>query len=327
MSISVVKSFDNFASEVTGIRVSVVRHSVWSIGATVTQRVREALMDALGTYPVYVRSVYGTVPIASGVNVVGIPPSADKVNEIYVWDNSMTARNKVSSFHVVPTALTNLLYIDINASNLTRWAEIHFESRLAVIPEAVYAYSQTAPLLAASSTIRVGAVERDKLAGWPQQGFFQIEIATSTVGAGSAWAEPEMVEYLGKMQGMPAEATPTSFNFLVNVGFTGLRRGAFGSVAREWPANTTHYISPVIVASPEMLTVLKEETSANLMEYWLLHRSQYTTFTSQLSLNQMDPRDLMALMRLLETRAEARFQRNRESPAPTQGGARRRRDI
>jgi hypothetical protein len=104
-------------------------------------------------------------------------------------------------------------------------------------------------------------------------------------------------------------------------------RGLKGTTARTWAVGASVTINPVIFIPPEAEASLMSEAEANMFAFWISHRAMYDQYTSMMGIAALDVKDLLAMVRTLENRAERRSARVNKSMSPSRAKVSKRNDL
>jgi hypothetical protein len=294
------QSLRTLRNELTGIRLAAADTSLWSIVATVQQRARVALNDALRSYPFWTQAVYSSAVLSDPVQIIPLPPKVERVVAIKAMDTTLGTMLAPKDYLHLPQGNTNLITISVSRQpRESHYLEIQYEYRLEAFPEQV----NLAAVVASNASI-ISVVNPHTLAQeWEPQGFLEIASPNNT------YAE---VVYYNSID--------------PNVGFH-VTRGQLGTIPRYWPASDSAYATAVTNVPPEALSVIMAAAEANMYAFWVSHRALYDQYTSLVGLQQLEIAELLGIIRTTEDRADRRYKRVRRPPAPGQVRVRRRSDV
>ena len=295
------KSLRQLQEELTGIRVSAADTSLWSMSATVSERARVAINDAIKTFPFYVRHLENTITLPYGVTNISVPPNVDRVVGVSMWDSSMVAMVNLTDVKHIPTPQTNMIRVNVTKSvvNTSRWVTLEYEARVQELP---LNDALGANLLPVSGSI-YPANPSLVAATWPSRGYFEL-----TRTDGSLVGVREVVYYKGTNHSM---------------GFVDVDRGVMGTKQLYWPISASVTISPVLASPPNMLAAIMAEAEANMYAFWVSHRSMYDQFVTLAGQSSLDVTEILTMVRTLELRADRRASKITRAPAVTRASVRR----
>lgn len=296
------KSLRTLTEELTGIRLAAADTSLWSIQSSVAERARLAINDAINTHKFYYEAVDQTIRLPYKALKVAIPPWAERVIEVGMWDSSMVVLTSVTDFDHIPTPQTNLIKVDVTpaSTNSARYLEVHYEARVQELPPPM---SLKTNVGSADATFVVPVNAYKAKGNWPPEGYFELSaMQTSREGY------REVVHY---------QSISATTGFLCDV------RGAMDTTPLAWAASDSVYISPLLVAPPEAIASLMVEAEANMFAYWVGHRAQYDQYVVAAGQEALDVETILAVVRTLEGRAERRYSKVRRVPRVTQITTRR----
>ena len=283
------QSLRTLRSELTGIRLAAADTSLWSIIATVNQRARTAINDAVRTYPFHSIAVYSSAKLTSGA-AIAIPPAIERIVSIEAIDTSTGATIVPSNYNHVPDGSTNLLTVHITrAPTVTHFLKIKYERRTEMLPE-------NRSLQASVDSVGNVSVQVESPQSLPQewepQGYLELSNPTAS-----------LIEVCYYNSINPA----LGFNVI---------KGQLNTPALAWAANTSIIVSPVITAPPESVAVIMAGAEANMYNFWLSHRALYDQYTALTGLATLDIAELLGIVRTTEDRADRRYKRLRKPPPP-----------
>lgn len=263
--------------EVTRIRLGASNQSIWSIAATVGERARAALNDAIRTFPVFVYGVENSIWL-SGSGYAVVPDRVVGVHAVFADVDSI--RQQLTGAVYRPTDCTNIVYISPGNSTFNTWITVEAEVEIPEIPQDIYLSANVATT---SPTVSVANPGNMRYLGWPSQGYAEL-CTINSLGA------VEVVYY--------NSITPSGLN---------VQRGMFGTQQRYWALSSTVSISPVLMLPKEMLSVYIPQAEANMFNFWIGNRALYDQYTAIAALNQVDIEQLLVIVRHNESVAKARF--------------------
>jgi len=288
-----MKSLSELTEQLTGIRLAAVDTSLWSMTATLAERARLAINDAIAVHKYHYNEIEHTIQLPYGASIIAIPPNAERVVSVGVWDASMSAMVNVTDIEHLPTPQTNMVRVKVSPplNNAPRWLQVEYEARIQELPPTASLQQNISPF---GGTQIIVAYPYKVKSEWPETGYACIE-AMVTTQAGHR----ELVHY---------GAVTASQGFLCDV------RGLGGTPICSWAVNSSVTISPVLVAPPEIVPVIMAEAEANMYHYWVGHRAQYDQYIAVAGIQAMDVQELEGLVRTLEARADRRSRRVRKAP-------------
>ena len=270
-----------------GVQLGAASDSLWSIGATITDRANAALVSALRQYPFRVTGAYTSLAI--NTRSVALPKDVDRVVSVTRINTSTHQIIPIRDVLHQPTTFTNILIINQHNVSSAEHLEIQFERVINDFPP-----GDVQLLSALSATATVAAINyaaHDVKGTWPENGFFEVYNSLHR----------EVCHY-------------TAVNQTTITGLTRSVEGGLYPGETEWP------IGSVISFVPELpeaaLPVLVSAAEAEMYSYWQVHRALYTQYVAVAGIAQIDLTDIVALVRVCEARAEKRYRRVRNLPAP-----------
>ena len=286
------QSLRTLREELTGIRLAAANTSLWSIAATINQRARSAVNDAVRTYPFYSRAVYSSAQLPSSGATIPIPTDVERIISIEAVNTSTGAAIVPSDYRHVPTGSTNLLTVYITRQPAdTYFLKVSYERRMEMLPEN--------RSLAAAITDSLGPVTVQVnspgtlVTDWEPQGYLELSNA-----AGTAME----VCYYNSIN--PA------------VGFN-VVKGQLNTPPLTWALASSITVSPVVMIPPEATAVIMAAAEANMYSFWLSHRALYDQYTALTGLQTLDVAELLGIVRTTEDRADRRYKRLKKAPPPT----------
>jgi len=288
-----MKSLNELRTDLLGVRISAVNQTLWSIGATVNDRARKALNDAIGQYKFRVTEVWTSIAFDGNNMVIVLPRNVESVSAIHAIVESGWGRTPIVHYRHVPTPMTNMLYVPDwvkiydTGTGVNRLVELEYETRLKEFPNDVYL----------NAAITTGEVESAVVSGgtpaavWPSPGYFEISSMADT-------DIREVVKY--------ELATPT--------GFTGLTRKVEG-ILMAWGAGER--VSACFEGPLDSIPTLMSAAAASMYNFWTSHQALYTDWKAAAGLRDLSPEDILGLVRTEEDRAERRYRKVRRVPRPT----------
>lgn len=281
-----MKSLHELRTELTGVRLSAANHSLWAIGAEVSERARVALNDAIGSYKFRVTEQYTSIQLDTDGIVMVLPRNVDRVLEIHAVVDSGYGRTPLVHYRHVPTPMTNLLYLEDYVS-LYSAVEVDYEARLKKYPKDV-------ALVAALNTATVS----------------NVEVTGGTPAA--SWISPGYVEIT------PVGDTDTRevlrYELALPTGFTGLTRKIEG-VLCNWSGSAT--VSMAAPVPEDAVPTIMAAAKASMYEFWMTHQLLYTQWTAAAGIRELSVEELAGMIRTDEDRADRRYRKVRQVPKPT----------
>lgn len=288
-----MKSLNELRTELTGVRLSAANHSLWAIGAEVSERARVSLNDAIGSYKFRVTEQYTSVQLDADGTVVILPADVDRVLEIHAIVDSGYGRSALVHYRHVPTPMTNLLYLDDYVA-LYSGIELNYEARLKRYPKD----------LALTSAFNTATVTN-------------VEVTGGTPAA--HWISP------GYLEITPVGSTDTRevlrYEMALPTGFTGLTRKVEG-VLVNWSGGAT--VSMAAPVPDDAVPTIIAAAKGSMYEFWVTHQALYTQWSAAAGIRELDLEELMGLIRTEEDRADRRYGKVRQVPKPTYVKKRRR---
>lgn len=290
------KSIRQLSEELLGVRLGAANTSLWSIGATLVERARTAVNEALDTYPVTYPAMYYSATLSSGAPIV-LPSNIKSVTSLRTWSHSNSPSVNVTDIRHVPSLTTNLLYVNrLPRLNLLGvGVEMEVEVDVYDLPSDVVA----------AQTVTIGAqavvISGSMIAGiWPEMGYLEF-----TPPPNINTSQREVVQYGG-----------------VNAqGFLNLTRAVSGG-AVEW--TTGAVISAVVPFIPGMTAVVQKAAQANMYQFWMAHRMQYDRYVALSGVQAIDMPTVLTLVRTLQDEADRKYARVMKR-VPSVGFVRRKR--
>lgn len=285
-----MKSARELVQELTGIRLSATNTSLWSMVVTAQERALVAINDAIRVYEFNYKETFSSIPVET--RVVAIPKEVKRVLNVNYIDPTSGRILPVPNISHVPTARTNLLYVNMTqAPSNTSYLEMEYEARLEEFPSDLLTLG---PVSNTAVTITVPDLVSSK---WPSSGY--LELTDYSFGTSMR----ELVRY-------------TSVD---NSQFKGIVRGIDGESLNFLGVAKVSCVLPV---DNKAVAVIMAAAEANMYNYWISNRAAYDYYTAAAGLGQADLSDIVTLVRISEEKAERRYRRIREAPSP--GRARRR---
>jgi len=291
-----IKSLRQLRTQLTGVRLSAADTSLWSIGATINERARIALNDALGNYPITVRGMYHSVVVSAGEPIV-LPPNIKSVVALRAKSSSMTAPIELTSIRHVPTAMTNLLYI-----NHLPFVGISGSGAEMETIEEVGDFTKDLALVnsinATDITVDVSGGIPDTV--WVAPGYFELSPPPhiNTI-------QREVVQFFG----------------VSSSGFFKVVRGVIGTPI-SWAEGSV--VSCARPLPPAAEGVIQKAAQANMYEFWMAHQAQYDQYTAAAGIQQLDIGALLALIRSYQADADRRYKKLKVIKIPPVTQVRRR---
>lgn len=323
MPTQIPKNLLDIRDDVMNVRLSAANSSLWSIAASMVDRVDRAINDAIIAYPFMIHATAYSIRYTPSHLPVTLPAKAEKVLEVYAYHVSdMTTRVQINEYRHVPTLWTNMLNIEIPQYALNTsiaqasprfWVGVEYEYRQKELPSPVPLQLAISPTI---TEIYVSPAFRSKLTHfWPEEGFFALSPQTYTAQN----LKYEIVWY----GGLKHLADVSEITGITEQGFEKVMRGQLGTFANSFgPATDSVWISPVLVIPPEAYAVIILEAQANMYQYWVAHRSAYDQWAASSQMQQMDSTDILTLVATLRKQAQEKYaQLNRPikkvPPGPT----------
>lgn len=282
-----MKSLHELRTELIGVRLSAANHSLWAIGAEVSERARVSLNDAIGSYKFRVTEQYTSIQLDPDGVVVVLPLGAKRVLEIHGVTDSGFGRSPLVHYRHVPTPMTNLLYLKDYVSTYSG-VELDYEARLEKFPKDLLLNAT----LDTSTLSAVEVTDGTPAAHWISPGYIEI---TPT---GTTDDTREIIRY--------EMATPT--------GFTGLTRKVEG-VLRNWSGSAV--VSMAAPVPDDAVPTIMAAAKASMYEFWITHQVLYTQWSAAAGIRELSVEELAGLIRTDEDRADRRYRKVRQVPKPT----------
>lgn len=299
-----MKSLRDLRNELVGVRLFATNVSLWSQAGPVEEAARTAINDAIRTYEFTIQRVYNSVVLPdSGEMIAVLPRDVRRIVEIWATSNTGGGyRNMLrGGYDYRPTQETNFLYLHAHVHPGVKNLQVLYESRLTEAPrEAVVGQMFTSGAKALAVSGGVPSAE------WRAPGYLGVLPG----GSSRTTTQFELIRY--------EAVTPTTF--------TGLSRdigGQLGVSGQTWSLGDI--VTPMIEVPDQALPVLIHAAQAEMYHFWVRSRALYEEYTGIASLQQMDLGDLLGLIRTEEDRADRRFRRAKQAPAPTHVNVKRRR--
>lgn len=294
------QSLRTLREELTGVRLGASDTSLWSIVTTVNQKARNAINDAVRTYPFESVAVYSSAILPSSGVTIAIPPAIERIINIEAVEASGLGTIVPRDFDHIPTGTTNLLTVHITrAPTTTFFLKIEYARRTEMFPEDL---SLAASVTSSGGTVQVARPEA--LAHeWEPEGYLEL-------------SDPDVdnieVCYYNSIQH--------------DLGFNVIGRGQLGTPIGTWAVGSSITVSPVISAPPESVAVIMAGAEANMFNFWLSHRALYDQYTALTGLQTLDIAELLGIVRTTEDRADRRYRKLKKVPRVTQAKLRIRSD-
>jgi hypothetical protein len=295
-----MRSFRELREELLNVRISATNTSLWALGATINDRARSAINDAIGTYKYRVTEQHNSAFISSSQLVAVLPRKVKRILDIHAIASSGYDRVPMRRYRHVPTPLTNLLHInDVvkvwgTGVNATRMLEVDYEARLPRFPKEGY----LTDTLGQTSVSVTGITSVVPKSDWQGPGYFEL----SPVG------DTDMREIV-------------RYEEVTAAGFTNLSRGVEG-IQLDWGPGTR--LSPVSEVPDEAIPTLIASAEASMYRFWLAHRAQYEQWTAIAGLQQLTPEDILGIVRSEEDRADRIYDHTKTVPSPGRAQRRKR---
>jgi len=328
MPVQIPKDLLDMRDDVLNVRLSAANTSLWSIAASVTDRVDRAINDALMAYPFMVRATAYSIRFMPSNMPVVLPSQAERILEVCAYHASdMTTRVQVNQYRHVPTLWTNFLNVEIpeyametslGKSAAKYWLSVEYEYRQKELPKPL---SLEFNMIATQTSIGIRRMA-DLVHYWPEDGFAALRPTRSTAAA----LNYEIIWYGGKY--MFANA-PTHWSIVIPPpayiegwgimapdpqigreygGLGNIQRGQMGTFRNTFSAMTDSvWISPIIMLPPEAYAVIILEAQANMYQYWVAHRTAYDQWAASSQMQQMDSSDIIALVETLRMQAQEKY--------------------
>ena len=318
------RSLRELSQELTGVRLSAANNSIWQIAATIEERARVALNDAIRSYPFWIRATNTSVQYDISKSHVVLPPFVEKVHEINAYNASDgSTRVQVTYWRHTPEQHTNLLRIEIPkyyptnssvAGNGLYWLTIDFDLKIDELP----AKKTLVADLAVSAIASLSVASPAGVPGqWQAEGY--VEFVKAAESANDTSMSLREIVYYNSIN--PA------------VGFNIAARNQLNvSANTAWIAASSVYVYPVVIIPDEMISVLMLGAQAAMYDYWVANRAMYDRYVTIANVAQIDVDELLKMVRTYELRAQERYTRivelpKKQLPSPTRIEATRRRDI
>lgn len=290
-----MRSLHDLQSELLDVRISAANDSLWSLGATIGERARLALNDAVATYKYRVSELFTSGQVADRSVAIVMPKNTDRVIAIHAVDSSGTTRVPITAFNLLATPMTTLLRIDqqvklLPGTEAVRTVEVEYETRLKEFPITLHLAAQ----LTSGETGFVDITAGSPVLFWESPGYFEV---TPLADTGIRLSHREVIRY--------EQALPT--------GFTGLTRGVEG-YAIAWSGGDR--VSPVFEGPTEAVPVIMAAAEATMYKFWQSHRSLYDQWISVSGVTQLSTEELLGMIRTEEDRADRRYRRTKKLPRP-----------
>ena len=304
-----MKSLDELQAQLLDIRISAANDSLWSLGATIGNRARTALNDAIGAYKYRVSEMFTSGQVTDRAVAIVMPSNTDRVIAVHAVDSSGATRVPIKAYTFLPTTMTKLLRIDqqvklLPATEAIRDVEVEYEARLKQFPAPLAIASEYGTQAAGmnSAISWVGATGGSPITTWESPGYFEITPAADT----DREYRREVVRY--------QLATPT--------GFTGITRAVEGA-PQIWSGGDT--VSPVFEGPAHAVPTIMAASEASMYHFWISHRSLYDQWAAVSGLQAIDTEQLLGLVRTEEDRADRRYRKSKKLPRPGDAQIRRHR--
>ena len=254
-----MRSLHNLQTELLDVRISAANSSLWSLGATISDRARRALNDAVGVYKYRVSELFTSGQVADRAVQIVMPGNTDRVIAVHAVDSSGTTRVPIKAFSLLATPMTKLLRIDqqvklIPATTAIRAVEVEYEARLKQFPATLH----LAATVTSGEVNFADVTDGSPALFWESPGYFEITPGADTSHERS---HREVVRY--------ELALPT--------GFTGLTRGVEG-YAIAWSGGDR--VSAVFEGPTEAIPTIMAAAEATMYKFWQSHRSLYDQWIS-----------------------------------------------
>ena len=304
-----MKSLDELQSQLLNIRISAANDSLWSLGATIGNRARTALNDAIGAYKYRVSELFTSGQVTDRAVAIVMPRNTDRVISVHAVDASGATRVPIKAYTFLPTTMTKLLRIDqqvklLPATEAIRDVEVEYEARLKEFPPLVAIAAgygtQAAAMDSAISWVRVTGGSPATVYDSP--GYLEITSVTTTAR-----------EYLREVVRYE-QALPT--------GFTGITRAVEGALM-NWSGGDI--VSPVFEGPSNAVPTIMASAEASMYHFWISHRSLYDQWAAVSGLQAIDTEQLLGLVRTEEDRADRRYRKSKKLPRPGDAQIRRHR--
>lgn len=286
---NVQRSFRWILHNLQSVRVAAVDTSLWSLGATLTERVRHAVNSAISKYGISYQATYTSIYFNVEQEYIAIPSSIRRILEVRVVGDTGHFAATLSDAHVIATHATTLMKVDVPARmNLPSsfWIHMDVEGVTEFVPPEVALAGAITPV-----TNTVSVTPSHQVASYWNKDGGTFELYATNFS--SSW--PAHLREIVTYNSIDLEG----FN-----GFMSIFRGAYGTVAHSFPVEASVTISPIIQATAAGHEAILLQAEANMYNYWVGHRAQYDRYTAVSGIQQMDPADILAISRTFEKRAE-----------------------
>src|SRR3990167_9535926 len=222
---------------------------------------------------------------------VAIPNDITRITQIYGVGPTSGERIELKRWKQVPTAQTNLLYLDdVTALSALAYTTVNV----------FYEYLQrklSSDLAIATAVNTAGA--------------FAMLITGGTPAA--SWVSPGYVEL-----SIPFAATDVRevvrYDGLLAAGFTNVTRGVEGH-AQVWTVGTL--VSAVYEAPESTVPLILAKAHGNMTEAWIRHRDMYAAWSQDLNEIPLAVPDLIDIASMWHARAAEQRTRVRDVPTPS----------
>jgi len=298
-----MRSVREMLDDLLQVRIDPTSISQWYVLMDVTKRARSLLTDVMQTYEFQSRGVLYSQGISGMPVTIALPKNVTRVNyiDITAFTQGVTRRRPVLAFRHIPTAQTNLLYLDevLSLWSMDRpvqyWLEIGYEesAQQHVLPPDVR-------VLTAINTAHLGVTVTGgrPVDRWPCPGYIELTSPVTTTDA------REVAHY----------------QFVSATGFSGMTRAVEGQ-AQSW---TTGAVVSFVPAVPNAaLPVWMDGANAALYDALVADRAFYDKYNAIASEQASPPERLVGLARTFEDKADRTFRRTRSLPQPAKIRVRR----
>jgi hypothetical protein len=327
MPSQVPKNLLDMRDDVLNVRLSAANTSLWSIAATVTERVDRAINDALDAYPFMIRATAYSIRYMPQQMPIILPGQAERILEVYAYHVSdMTTRVQVNQYRHVPTLWTNMLDVEIpeyarntsiGKASAQFWVGVEYEYRQREMPKPV---SLEYNIRAQDTSIPVNNLG-NLVHFWAEDGFAALTSATPATLANkyeifwyggrymhanrpSGWHP----NYIGPPVPVKEVAIgPVETTTAGHGGFKAIERAQLGTFAHTFMTTDSVWISPVVVLPPEAYAVIILEAQANMYQYWVAHRAAYDQWAASSQMQQLDSVDILTLVQTLRKQAQEKY--------------------
>lgn len=299
-----MKSLRQLRSDLVDVRLQANNASVWSMVTTVTRKANQAINDAIATYKFSVEGIYSSVALTSGPSVIALPQDIGRIIRIEAAGDTSRARRAITVYNHVPTAQTNLLYLNqsaasanvLSGNNVTpvEKLDIIYEYRQEALPADIVVIGNGLTTVGGDLTVSGGS----PAAVWRSPGYLELSVPLETSDI------REIVRY--------DLALPT--------GFTGLTRNIEGML---WHWTGGSVISAVYEAKEETVPVLMASAQATMYDFWIRHRALYDQYNLAAGVPPLDAKELLQISTSYERRADLKYRRIMTLPKPSHIKARR----